>query len=96
MADGPGVAFEGPAAQDQGQLQAEQLVEGEAATRRGDLVHRLGQVVAPHGRRPVHQRQIGPATGSGSGSANSPERSRASATQVPTSQLVSPALPEAG
>ncbi len=49
VADRAGVAFEGPPAQDEDQLQPEQLIEDEALTRRPRLVGRLGLVDRPHG-----------------------------------------------
>ena len=62
VAQGPGVVLEGPAAQHQCQLEAEQLVEDQPAAGRRDHVHRLGPVHRPHRRRPVPQRQGRPPT----------------------------------
>ena len=96
VVQGAGVDLEGPPAQHQGQLQAEELVEHQAAAGRLDHVERLGRVDGPEGLGAVPQVDGGPATRTGSGSANSPARSSASATNSPISHDVSPALAEAG
>ena len=93
---GAGVHLEGAAAQHQRQLRAEQLVEDEAAPRRCPWPRRTraggspsNASVRPHSSSEVRH-------SAGSGSANSPARSSASATKEPISQLVSPTLAEAG
>ena len=90
-----GVDLEGPPAQHQGQLQPEELVEDQAAPGRLDHLERLGPVNGPEGVGAVPQVD-GARHSAGSGSANSPARSSASATNSPISHDVSPALAEAG
>ncbi len=59
VAQGPGVVLEGPPAEHQGQLQAEQLVEGQPSPGRPDHVDRRGLVDGLHGRRAVPQAERG-------------------------------------
>jgi len=60
VSDGPGVALEHPPAQHQGELEAEELVEGEALPGRFGDGHRLGEVDGGERLGAPEQFELGP------------------------------------
>ena len=92
MDDAAGVLVEPLAPQHQGQLEPEQLVEGQAAPGRLDLVHGGRPVDAGEGGRAVDEPDAGAGRPSSSGSANGPARSSASWTSRPMRAEVSAAF----